>query len=90
MNSRSKEENIRIIKERVNIINEKLGTHFYADYDEVWKEWTMYEIGENGAHHRNCIGFDAGKSMEGMYEYTEAFFRFFDFMRYNSEKIKKW
>lgn len=90
METRTKKQNIAIIKERVRLINEKLGTKFYANYDEVWKVWTMYEIGENGECCRKELGFDAGKTMEEMYGYTDFFFRFCDFMRYNSTKIEKW
>jgi hypothetical protein len=90
MNGRSLKQNIEIINERVRLINKKLGTKFYASYDTVWKVWTMYEIDENGAHCNNCIGFDAGKTMDEMYAYTDGIFRFWDFMRYNSPNIEKW
>ena len=90
MYRRTLKQNIEIIRERVKLINEKLGTKFHASYDSVWKTWTMYEIGEQGEHCNNTIGFDAGKTMAEMYAYTEGFFRFWDFMRYNSPKIEKW
>ena len=90
MESRTLKQNIKIIKERVQLINEKLGTKFHANYDEVWKCWTMYEIGKDGEHCRNNIGFDAGKSMDEMYGYTDGFFRMFDYLRYNDTKNVKW
>ena len=90
MNNRTLKQNIAIIEERVRLINKKLGTQFYANYDSVWKCWTMYEIDENGAHNRNVLGFDAGKTMEETYEYTEGIFRMFDFLRYNDTKNVKW
>lgn len=89
-NGRSKKEDIAVIKERVRLINEKLGTKFYANWDDVWKVWTMHEIGPSGNLIRNNLGFDIGKSMEGMYEYTDGIFRFWDFMRYNKPTIEKW
>ncbi len=89
-NGRSKKEDIAVIKERVRLINEKLGTNFHANWDDVWKVWTMYEVGEKGVLNRNNLGFDAGKTMAEMYAYTDGIFRFWDFMRFNKPTIEKW
>lgn len=90
MNGRTLKQNIQVINDRVQLINEKLGTKFHANYDSVWKTWTMYEIDKNGAHERNVLGFDAGMSMEQMYDYTDGIFRMWDFMRYNDTTNVKW
>ena len=88
MRGRSLKTNIAIINERVRLINEKLGSEFFADYDKVTKLWHMYEYAEDGLPVRNSIGFDAGKTMDQMYEYTEAFFSLFNYLRWNPKEIK--
>lgn len=73
-------ENIEIIGKRVDYINKKLGTNFIAEWSEIYKTWTMYEIERNSfAHNRNVLGFDAGKSMEEMYAYTDGIFALLDY-----------
>lgn len=37
MNGRTLKQNIQVINDRVQLINEKLGTKFHANYDSVWK-----------------------------------------------------
>ena len=89
MTTRTKKQNIAIIAERVRIINEKLGTRFIAHYDDVWKVWSMYEVGKNGELCSNTLGFD-GKTMEEMYGFTDGIFRMFDYLHHNDTSAVKW
>lgn len=75
----------KLIEYRVNYINEKIGTKYYADYQSVYGGWNLYLVDEhNGGHYRGTIGFDCRKTNAEMLAYVDGIYELL-----NHYEIKK-
>lgn len=64
----------KLIEYRVDFINKKLGTNYYADYCSIYGGWNLYMIDEKQRQYSGVIGFDCRKSSAEMLNYVDGIY----------------
>ena len=63
-----------LIEYRVNFINKKLGTNYYADYCSIYGGWNLNIIDVRHQRYTGILGFELRKSSAEMLSYISGIY----------------